>query len=119
MTVRDSAVPARVLNLPQAARFQREVTAADLALADYARLRRPRVLWWWGQASLEGRKVALCYLCDQPIATWDMRHPITLHAQLALEAHRKGHADGELVSIGTVTPAMIAGDEAPPTGGQE
>lgn len=118
MTVRDTRVPAATLNLPQAARWQREVTLADLALTDYVRLRRPRVRWWWGQVKHGGWTHAECHLCRDRIVSWDMRHPITRVAQDEIALHRAGHASGRLQSIGSDTSASLAGGGRSPTGGQ-
>jgi len=76
-----------------AQRQQGEVTLRDLLLADQARLRHPAVRWWWGEKRTEGRGPAYCYLCDEYIATWDRRWPITDTARAAIADHRATHGD--------------------------
>ena len=63
----------------------------DDRITQWARLRRPGVVHWWGRRSSETGAVALCYLCDVTIATWSGRWPITVTAQLLIDAHRALH----------------------------
>lgn len=108
----------RTLNLPRAAIEQGEVSALDLDLTEYARLRHPAVRWWWGERMIQGVNGAYCYLCDELVATWARSFPTTAGAIAAIRAHRGSHLTARADSPGTSSPARSAGDDAPPTGGQ-
>lgn len=77
--------------LPVAARVQLHRDRYDDTLTMLARVRRPRVLWWWGAGRVEGRWGAICYLCDQLIDTWARRYPITERAKTSIDTHRSAH----------------------------
>ncbi len=73
-------------------RFVDELPAVlDRALTQEAWRKHPRARNWWGRRTLEGKHGARCYLCDEFIATWSSRWPITERAQFKIAVHRESH----------------------------
>lgn len=107
------------LNLPWAARLQGDVLELDLELAERARDRRPGVRWWWGQRVTAGANGALCYLCNESIATWYRARPVTRGAVEKILTHRWTHAPDGYVHHGTTAGGKSPAADAPPPEGQE
>ena len=76
---------------PWPARVQGEVLATDLVFRERAQRRHPGVRWWWNQRTVEHVHGAWCYLCDQHVATWARRFPVTNAAVKEVVAHRAWH----------------------------
>ena len=76
---------------PAAQRLQDHSNLADAVLTGEARDRNPRVRWWWGRRWRQGRNGAWCYLCDEFIAGWSSKWPITLGAVRTINRHRRDH----------------------------
>ena len=107
---------ARALALPAAQRHQESVARLDFDLTAAARLRRPAVVWWWGERNHEGRFGALCYLCDELIATWARAYPITQAARSQIIRHRDERHSLARITNGTNAGVKSAPDDASTNG---
>lgn len=70
------------------ARQQSVVDDWDDKLWDQTEMNHPRVVWWWNQKQMQNGWGAFCYVCDQPIATWNRLWPMTQTAKDLVMAHR-------------------------------
>lgn len=75
---------------------QRHSDDRDTQLTRQARRRRPRISHWWGRRWFDHKNGAWCYLCDEFIATWSRRWPITEQARWEIDWHREQHLRGLL-----------------------
>ena len=65
--------------------------AIEQGLTELARQKHPRVRGWWGRRWLDGTNGARCYICDEFIATWSSRWPMTAGAKSKIAVHRQMH----------------------------
>lgn len=111
-------VPAGTLALPWAARAQGLLGLPDFALTGRARLRHPRVVWWWGKRPLLGRPGAYCYLHDGWIGPLGSNRAPSRRALDRILRHRETEYGRPLPRLGIPAPADPAGADASPQGGQ-
>lgn len=103
------------ISLSAAQREQGEVTLRDLNLTAAAQVLRPGVRWWWGARQVGDRFGALCYLCDELIASWHRHYPMTRAAVRAVLDHRdREHTPGASTS-GPIDSGRLP-EREPPTG---
>jgi hypothetical protein len=74
-----------------AQRQQHVFDRRDAELTRRARRRRPRIKHWWGRRWQGRQNGAYCYLCNDFIATWSSRWPITEQARQLIAWHREDH----------------------------
>lgn len=79
------------MNAPRAREQQIDSDERDTRLTALACEGRPTVQHWWGRRTHQGRHGAFCYICNDIVATWSSRWPITERAKYKLHAHRAIH----------------------------
>jgi hypothetical protein len=70
---------------------QVEADDRDTQLTRIARSHRPGARHWWGRRRTQTGAGAHCYICDDIIAAWSSRWPITEGARLRIALHRELH----------------------------
>lgn len=76
---------------PRAQRDQATTTEWDHLLTSMARVRRPRISWWWGYRHQQSGWYATCYFCEVIIVRGQPAHGLNDDARKAIADHRAGH----------------------------
>lgn len=85
----ENADPPRVA--PTGLREQWWANEHDDALWKTAMIGRRSITWWWSPRRTRDGNGALCYVCDDLIATFDVARPVTPPVRIAVMEHRARH----------------------------